>query len=81
MICTALDKGAWNIVKLYKDELLPVGDSWRRLIIVLLRVCPHFFFLFFFFFLTVTNQKLGREAQRILFLCKIILLIDDFIST
>ena len=74
MICTALDKGAWNIVKLYKDELLPVGDSWRRLIIVLLRVCPHFF-------LTVTNQKLGREAQRILFLCKIILLIDDFISS
>lgn len=79
MICTALDKGAWNIVKLYKDELLPVGDSWRRLIIVLLRVCPHFFF--FLFFKPVTNQKLGREAQRILFLCKIILLIDDFIST
>ena len=77
MICTALDKGAWNIVKLYKDELLPVGDSWRRLIIVLLRVCPHFFP----FFKPVTNQKLGREAQRIIFLCKIILLIDDFIST
>lgn len=48
MICTALDKGAWNIVKLYKDELLPVGDSYMEVDNCTFKSLPTFFFSFFF---------------------------------